>query len=879
AETLERLRRIREAILWRERLLELRPAEGDRYAPAARIALAEERCRAGEDAECLRLTAAGKRGARVFGDAYARYLQGWALERSGKPDEAMAQYAAVEKAGGNLAARAALARAHLLFQQKQYAEAEKAYLKVSEMVPPGSSLAGEALHGIGWARLRLSRPEEAGRAFDFFLQKHGGHSLKTSAALGRLAARMEVAVRKGEKIQEIQKEVSEFSAAHKDHHQLGALQLQLAWALFRTGKFADAARHAAGVSDAYPLGRIYRMARVVEGLGLYHGGEARKAYGVLRLGAESPPGDPGREAEREIARSAAMATAFAAFRLKDFATVMAVLQNWAFPAEGEKGKPAAAPEAALWFGEAAFEAGDLKTAAAAFAAIPPNSVHYNRARAGLAWIAYRQNKWKEAAAAFDGVFQAAPNGPLASEALARAGDARFNLGDIAGALQVFEKIEKEFTGRPAGENALLQKAKLLFRRDRFSDASKALEEFLGKYPKSAAAVEVEFLRALIPFRMRDYARSRELLLDFVYRRASSAFVPEAYLRIADAFYNEGKYEQADRMYRLMKNRYPDHPRKRDAFYGLILTRFRQKNYSKFLEEAQDFIRAYPQSELSIALAFQVGELHLARGELAGALRSYREVETRYAGSTLAANAILRVAEVHRRRGNFDAALISLESLMEQYPKSPVRVDALFRVGELLAQVGRCDESISRLESFLRQYPRHGYTLLAQFLLGKCAIRTGNEALALRSLRSVSSSADGSGEMRGRAALLLGALLVKQKKFTEAARALDDALRHGSEEVGAEALYSLAELRFMKRDPGAAAEFLKLTYQFPGQTIWVARALGRAGEIYEKSGKRVTAIRIYRKMALTAPPGELRQRAHKALARLLKPSPKALSGQK
>ena len=90
------------------------------------------------------------------------------------------------------------------------------------------------------------------------------------------------------------------------------------------------------MSDAYPLGRMYRLSRVVEGLSLYHLGKVKEAYGVLRLGSDRPPRDVSRRGERSIARSAALATAFAAFQLKDFASAKTVLESWLFRSSSGK---------------------------------------------------------------------------------------------------------------------------------------------------------------------------------------------------------------------------------------------------------------------------------------------------------------------------------------------------------------------------------------------------------------------------------------------------------------------------------------------------------------------------------------------------------------
>ncbi|MEE9276543.1 MAG: tetratricopeptide repeat protein, partial [bacterium] len=769
-ETLLRLGRPKEALGRRSRLLWLPRPEGGRYAAAVLYAMARERCLAKDFAACLETLKRGRWQVGGFASREARFLRAWALAQSGERSRAREIYSFLAEEGGPLSLRALVALGHLQFRAERFSRAERTYLRMESMPPPRSAAEaayrGEALHGIGWARLRLGRAETAGRAFAHFFRRHPDHPLRRSAEAGALAARIETSLESPEKVAALQRALAAFAQKYPEGDQLGPLRLQLAWAMFRGGRYGEAAKLAAAVSDIYPLGRVYRLARVVEGLSLYHLGKVRRAYGVLRLGADRPPAGAARAAERLIARSAAMATAFAAFRLKDFAGARAVLEPWAFPGGGGAKAKAADAEAALWYGEAAFEAGDLKRAHLAFSSMPEGTEEWLRAQAGLSWILYRRKEWDAAAAAFDKVFALEPGGPLAPEALARAGEARFNLGNHAGALSAFEKIEREFAGRPVARQALLQKGKLLFRRDRFEKAGEAFARFLKRYPKSAEAPEVEFLSALIPFRRMDYARSRRMLLAFIERRPKSALVPDAYLRVGDAFYNEGVYIQADRIYRLMMNRFPRHARARDAAYGLILARLQQEDYARFLEEAKKFIGRNPGDSLSISLAFQIGEVLLAREDLDGALRAYVDVATRYASSVLAAHALLRVGDIHRRRGDMDAFLTTIETLLERYPNSPLHADALFLLGNTLAASGRCGEALDRLKAFLDRYAGHDNETLARFVLGRCAAKAGEEALALEHLGRVARDEEDRAGVRSRAALLQAALLLRKGKLRE-----------------------------------------------------------------------------------------------------------------
>ena len=269
---------------------------------------------------------------------------------------------------------------------------------------------------------------------------------------------------------------------------------------------------------------------------------------------------------------------------------------------------------------------------------------------------------------------------------------------------------------------MYQKAKLLFRRSRFDAAVKNFHAFLKRYPKSEKVAEVKYILALVPFRKGDYSLARRKLLDFLELHRDSSLAGDAYLRLADSSYNQGSYREANRLYRLMMNGYPSHQKLSEAVYGRLLTHLQLGEYAKFLSGAREYIDRYPENNLSISLAFQIGEVLLTQRDTAGALRAYKDVTARYPNNALAAHALLRVAGIHRSKKDIDKALDSYETLLTRHPAGGFRADGLFGVGETLAGIGRCAEAKHRLDGILETFPGHDYEMLARFALGRCLVR-------------------------------------------------------------------------------------------------------------------------------------------------------------
>ncbi len=870
-ETLLQMRKAEEARSRRKKLLRLLLTDGFRYVAAARYALAQERFEARDYQGCLALLEGQTWVQGTFAYEEAIFLKGWAQAKTGSVHKAIDAWTTLANARGRLALRALVVLGNFHLKRGDYVEAQKRYAAAEAL---GSrrggfddTLRGEAHHGMGWARLFLGQVEGAKRAFSSFARRRLVHPLRVSVQAGLLSADVESIRTPRENLDKLKARILKFSTANRPNMLVGALRLQLAWKLFRIGAYEEASLLAGRVSDEFPLGRIYRIARIVEGLSQYHLDKVKRAYGILRLGADSPPDSIHRLAERSAARSAAMATAFAAFRLKDFRGARDLLKHWVFPPGGAS-TISKDGLAILWYGEAAFELGNLDDAERAFRAVPDDAPEFYRALGGIAWVQYRKKNWREAALAFDRVFEYEPSGALAAEALARSGEARFNLRDYDGALQSFERVEKKYRGSGVAREVLYQKAKLLFRRSRFDAAEENFHAFLSRYPKSEAAPEIKYLLALIPFRRGHYSLAREKLHPFLKAHKDSSFAGDGYLRLADSSYNEGRYREASRLYRRMMSQYPSHPKFSEAVYGLLLSQLHLSEYARFLAGAREYIDLYPESNLSISLAFQIGEVLFTRRKLEGALKAYSDVIARYPDNALATHAMLRIAGIHRSRKDIDKALDAYEILLTRYPTSSLHANGLFGVGETLASIGRCTEAKKNLAEFLESYPGHAYETLARLTLGHCLVRLLEYDAALPHLVMVMSDALTAGaDLRSQSAFLAAGIYVKRKRYTDAERALELTVEFGEPELAAAAFFERARIFSERGEPKAAAEYLKLTYRYPDQNIWVARALKSAGELYEKQGKHLIALRVYQKMGKVARGATFQREARIAIKRI------------
>ncbi|MDR2625686.1 MAG: tol-pal system protein YbgF [Zoogloeaceae bacterium] len=114
-------------------------------------------------------------------------------------------------------------------------------------------------------------------------------------------------------------------------------------------------------------------------------------------------------------------------------------------------------------------------------------------------------------------------------------------------------------------------------------------------------------------------------------------------------------------------------------YENALAQFKAGKYAAAAKALADFVRVYPNSEMTPGAQFWLGNAYYAQKQCREAIDAQLVVTTRWPDSTRAPDALLTIANCQRDMGNQTASRRTLTNLIEKYPTSQAATQARQRV--------------------------------------------------------------------------------------------------------------------------------------------------------------------------------------------------------
>jgi len=265
-------------------------------------------------------------------------------------------------------------------------------------------------------------------------------------------------------------------------------------------------------------------------------------------------------------------------------------------------------------------------------------------------------------------------------------------GDTEGALKLLEECRAEAPNETIAAELQLQKAAALLQAKRYKEAVEAYQIYLAVAADPAGLAQAYFGKGLALVELKRFPEAAVALdkagpgLNNGDERADALF------KAADAYYLAGKFEDAEKRYRLLITDFPDHPNVPNALYQLGLT-----------------------------LA--------GSGRRADAMEAFQMVEDHYADSPFAENAALRVADLLLADEQWEAALEKYAEIEQTYPSSSVSTMSRHQSGLVLYRLGRYAEAQKIFESVISDAPESEYAPQASYMRGFCLYLQGDAEAA------------------------------------------------------------------------------------------------------------------------------------------------------
>ncbi|MBP5509483.1 MAG: tetratricopeptide repeat protein [Kiritimatiellae bacterium] len=363
----------------------------------------------------------------------------------------------------------------------------------------------------------------------------------------------------------------------------------------------------------------------------------------------------------------------------------------------------------------------------------PKSAYADRARlqSALIQLAKGGGSLEQAAKSFAVLAQADRPDDVRSASLFYLGETLEKLQKDTEALQVYEGLAKEYGATQYGMFAGLKTAYLLARSEKKEDRKRAMGIYLDLIPKAKnpkVQEEATYLAAQLALVEQNYAQCARLFRQLKQNFPQSPRVKESAVSAAWAGFFTGQYKEASAILQLVVND-KDYPRREEVLY-LKANCFRQLEqgreavawYTKQLAEFPDGAFAEKGWNEQLNTCYHGGDYSntLAMVKARVKLPAERIDRTYW----IASDAALAI-------GQEDVSVEYAKRLVAQCPESPLLKDALYRLGWLLQKQQAWEAAAQWYLKIHERFPKDPVASKALYASGVCHSQLQQRDLALR----------------------------------------------------------------------------------------------------------------------------------------------------
>lgn len=568
---------------------------------------------------------------------------------------------------------------------------------------------------------------------------------------------------------------------------------------------------------------------------------------------------------------------------------------------------------AVWL----YNGGKYDLAAEAYAAFLKNYPDHERrfdARFGLAQSLFHVDKFGPAAGEYEQVRAGKPDFPQAAEVCFQLGQSYVALGRFADAIPLFaqmrdkhaghyladwavarqaacqvslekykeaEELLKPFVGKYPDPGAADTKAMLKrldeagvkageaflgliersafhlafaqFSQNRFGDAQKSFELFLGKYPGSDLAEEARFRLAQSLYRQEAYARAAaayEKVAD-----GSGAFAEPASYERGLALYKAGSLKEASVAFAKMAERFPQGAQagKARLYAGTAL--FEAGEFAMAIERLAPLSKEG--KEQSAEAAYWVAMSLLKQGKAEDAEKALQSALRDFPKSTVAGDMQLGLADACLARDKFGEAAAAFLAYAAAFESTAQAPRALYSACAALHRADKFAESEAQCRRFIDKFSANELAAQVLFLSGENRFLLKQYPEAGERYQAFLKQAGQAEDRVARANYRLAWVHHYAKRNKEALELLAKVDRKAAgAAIAAEADYLAGICRFEMEEYPAAVQSLRAYLDAPDHARFGDDALLKAAMALMKQGQKAEAARYLERFLREYPQSDL-----------------------
>jgi TolA-binding protein len=347
-----------------------------------------------------------------------------------------------------------------------------------------------------------------------------------------------------------------------------------------------------------------------------------------------------------------------------------------------------------------------------------------RAQTGLGWCLWEQNRYEEAAAAFENAGGKCVQTNNCVTAFIKAGDARLAAGQYEKARDNYRRVSTDHPEHPLAARALYQSGVAGLSAGQPDEARADFTATEKLFPQSEFSPQAALQQAALLQREKRWEPALEQYSRIAAQYTNASVQATATHQQGMILYATGRWDAALEDFRLVSTNWPDAPEAPQAFYMRGFCRYEQGDTEGALALGQEFIKQYPDSDRAPDVLFWIGEHYYNTGDYAGAQTALMDIATRFPKNALADKALFWAGSALFKQDQFLEAFTRFSRLAKDFPDSPLLLKTRFAQGETLTELGEFSRAILAYEEVIKNAPDNPLADRARGRLADCLFTLG-----------------------------------------------------------------------------------------------------------------------------------------------------------
>ena len=487
--------------------------------------------------------------------------------------------------------------------------------------------------------------------------------------------------------------------------------------------------------------------------------------------------------------------------------------------------------ASYWIAETYSIAGKCDNAIAMYARIFENdplktSNYYLKTRYGIGYAYYNTKQYERAVNHFQYyVLNSKPKSATEKlyeiDAITRLADCYYAAKDYGRAINEYKQVKVQNSLHK--DYASFQLAVIEYLAGRIEDAKSDLEDIINHQKQSIYYDDALYQRAVIDLETGAFASAVAGFSDLIDYKPKNKLTPIAYAKRALAYSNLGKFDKEYDDYKYIIDNYITHQIAYTVIQSLpsVLAKLgKEENFDNYLEK---YKKANPLANDLSSVEFESAKTLYFNQRFETAITSFERFLTSYPNTYQAYEVEYYLAESYRKSGNKLKATSHYEAVINQN-KTDYVLRSIYKVAEIYFELDKFEKAKEKYELLAER--GESSTDISRALRGQLLslYNLSNYEKTINKANELLRSGFANDNQKDEAKLYIAKSNLKLNKSSEASTLVKEIVENNTSEIGAEANYLYADIKYNEQNYDHSIEILQaLLKSYPNFEYWVSKS--------------------------------------------------------